>query len=134
MSKKKGLFELVHVTGEDLERELEETVLNLSEDKKSDFKFKGECFYETGSGHDFVHGFFFKYVTKSKIQATDYGGYWVIDGNDYNLKDGVFVEIPKVEHKPIDWSEIKLPFVKNVKAKTIGEDLKPVKPFEKYRK
>jgi len=128
------LFELVHVTGEDLKKELEETISNLTEDKKSDFKFKGEDLYEIGSGHDFVHGWFLKYVTKSGVQATDYESCWVIGGNDYELKDGVFVEMPKLEHKPIDWSEIKLPAVKNVKAKTIGEDLKPVKPFEKYRK
>jgi hypothetical protein len=134
MSKEEKGFHFVYVTEEDAKRELEETISNLSEDKKSDFKFKGEYFYEIGSGHDFVHGFFMKYVTKKGVQATDYSSYWVINGGDYNLKDGVFIETPKVEAKPIDWSEVKLPIVKNVKSKTIGEDLESVKPFAKYRK
>tara|TARA_R110001632_G_scaffold16672_1_gene53484 strand:+ start:741 stop:1136 length:396 start_codon:yes stop_codon:yes gene_type:complete len=131
MSKKKGLFELVHVTGEDAQRELKKTIENLTDEQKSDFKFKGEYLHEIGSGHDFVHGWFFNYVTKSGVQATDYENYWVIDGSDYKLKDDVFVELPKVERKPIDWSSITFPVINNVQAKTIGEDLTPVQPKEK---
>lgn len=130
MSKKEKeeSFHIEYVTEEDRKRELEETISNLSEDKKSNFKFKGEYFYTISSGHDFVHGWFFKYVTKSGIQATDYKSYWVIGGSDYELKDGKFIKIPVVEIKSVDWSEVTFPLIKNVQAKTIGEDIIPVKP------
>jgi hypothetical protein len=128
MSKEEKSFHFVYVTEEDARRELEEKIANLTEDKKSDFKFKGEYFYEIGSGHDFIHGWFFNYVTKSGIQGTNYKNYWVIGDAEYKLKDDVFIEIPKVETKPIDWSEFTFPIVKGVKAKTMSEDLLPVQP------
>jgi hypothetical protein len=130
MSKKEKLFHFVVVTEEDAKRELQEKISNLTEDKKSDFKFKGEYFYEIGAGHDFIHGWFLEYTTKSGIKATDYERYWVIGGNDYELKDNVFIELPKVKHTPVDWSSVTFPVIKNVQAKTIGEDLTPIKPKE----
>jgi len=133
MSKKnkEKLFHIKYVTEEDRKRELKEAISNLTEDKKSDIKFKGQDLYEIGSGHDFVNGFFINHVTKSGIQATDYKSYWVIGGSDYELKDDKFIKIPVVESKPVDCSEITFPVIKSLQAKTIGEDLVPIKPKRK---
>jgi len=129
MSKEGKLFNFVYVTEEDAKRELEETISNLTEEKKTDINFEGEDFYEIGSGHDFVHGWFTSYVTKGGVKATGYvSGMWNIGKDDYNYKDEVFTEIPKVEHTSVDWSDIKLPIIKSMQAKTIGDDLISVKP------
>jgi len=124
---KKG-FHFVHVTEEDRKRELEETISNLTEEKKSDINFEGEDFYEIGSGHDFVYGWFNSYVTKSGVEATGYLGFWRIGGDEYERKDDKFIKIPKEEYEPVDFSDATFPVVKNVQAKTLGEDIVPIKP------
>ena len=66
---------------------------------------------------------------KCGVKATGYvSGMWNIGKDDYNYKDSVFTEIPKVEHTLVDWSDIKLPIIKSMQAKTISDDLISVKP------
>ena len=134
MSKeKKPLFHIVSHTDADERREREELIKNLSEDKKSEFVFKGEDLYYIGGGHAWLYGFFDEYITKSGIKAWGYhSGKWSIEGNEYEYVDGEFIFIPPPPpSEPVDFSSIQLPIVKNVSAKTLSDDLLPIKPIDK---
>lgn len=132
MSKEKPLFHFVYVTDEDQKRENEKIISELTEDKKSEFSFKGNCFYETGRGHAYGLGFFSKYITKTGIEAWRYdSGKWSIGNESYNYEDGEFVIIPKppINNEPTDWSSITFPKIKNVTG-TVAHKLPSVKPKE----
>ncbi|MEK6829109.1 MAG: hypothetical protein AABY15_03200 [Nanoarchaeota archaeon] len=134
MEDKKPIFHLEIVTEEDAKKKLQETIENLKEEQKTDIKFGDEFLYCLGNGHDFVFGFFTSYVTKSGAEATHYwrGNYWKTSMGEYELKDGEFIKLPEVEvsNEPLDWNEVMkgFPVVKNVSARTLADDLKPVKP------
>lgn len=126
------LFHIVHVTAEDQKRKNEKIISELTEDKKSEFSFQGNYFYETGRGHAYGLGFFTGYITKTGIEAWRYdSGKWSIGNHDYDFENGEFVIIPKppINNEPIDWGSITFPKVKNINAKTISEDLPSVKPI-----
>jgi len=132
MSKEKPLFHIVHVTTEDQRRENEKIISELTEDKKSEFSFKGNYFYETGRGHAFLFGFFTSYITKTGIESWRYdSGKWSIGDGRYDYVDGEFVLIPPPPpSEPVDWSSIEFPRVKNLTG-PIAHDLVSVKPKEK---
>lgn len=130
MSKKeKPLFHIVHVTAEDQRRENEKIISELTEDKKSEFSFKGNYFYETGRGHAYGLGFFSKYITKTGIEAWRYdSGLWSIGDGRYDYVDGEFVLIPPPPpSEPVDWSSIEFPRVKNLTG-PIADQLISVTP------
>jgi hypothetical protein len=126
----KPTFHLDYKYQEDTERELREAIANLKEKQKTDFKFGNEYFYHVGGGHDFVHGFFNKYVTKKGVTATQYSRYWVINGEDYDYKNDVFIKRPVIVYEPtkIKFEDIQFPVIKNISAKTIAQDLPTVHP------
>ena len=96
MSKEENKFHLVYTTEEDTKNETEKLTSQITEDKISIFSFKGESLYETGSGHNFVYGFYVEYITKTGIRATQYmSGLWNIGSDDYEWKNNEFVIIPK---------------------------------------
>jgi len=129
MSKEENKFHLVYTTEEDTKNETEKLTSQITEDKISIFSFKGESLYETGSGHNFVYGFYVEYITKTGIRATQYmSGLWNIGSDDYEWKNNEFVIIPKAESHPIDWDTLSFPVVKQVSSKTISSNLINVKP------
>ena len=132
MSKEKPLFHIVHVTAEDQRRENEKIISELTEDKKSEFSFNGNYFYETGRGHAYGLGFFSKYITKTGIEAWRYdSGLWSIGDGRYDYVDGEFVLIPPPPpSEPVDWSSIEFPRVKNLIG-PIAHKLPSVKPKNK---
>ena len=132
MSKEKPLFHIVHVTAEDQRRENEKIISELTEDKKSEFSFKGNYFYEIGRGHAYGLGFFSKYITKTGIEAWRYdSGLWSIGDGRYDYVDGEFVLIPPPPpSEPVDWSSIEFPIVKNLTG-PIAHKLPSVKPKNK---
>jgi hypothetical protein len=127
----KKLFHFVHVTVEDEKRENEKIISELTEDKKSEFSFQGNYFYETGRGHAYGSGFFTGYITKTGITAWRYdSGKWSIGSESYNYEDGEFVIIPKhpVNNEPIDWGSITFPKVKKLSG-PVAHKLPSVKPI-----
>ena len=129
MGKEENKFHLVYTTEEDTKNETEKLTSQITEDKISIFSFKGESLYETGSGHNFVYGFYVEYITKTGIRATQYmSGLWNIGSDDYEWKNNEFVIIPKTESHPIDWDTLSFPVVKQVSSKTISSNLINVKP------
>jgi len=132
MSKKdKPLFHIVHVTAEDHKRENEKIISELTEDKKSEFYFQGNHFYETGRGHAYGSGFFTGYITKTGVEAWRYdSGKWSIGNDYYDFEDGEFIIIPKtpVNNEPIDWGSITFPKVKKLSG-PVAHKLPSVKPI-----
>lgn len=119
MKKENSLFNFVYYTDEDERKLREKQISNLTEDKKTDYIFNGENFYELGRGHAFLFGFFTECITKSGIKAWRYdSGKWTIDGHDftYDHEKNEFIKTPEpvVSNEPIDWGNIKFPVVKNL--------------------
>jgi hypothetical protein len=123
-------FHMEYKYEDDIRKENEELVKNISEDKKSEFVFKGEHLYYLGEGHAFLHGFFSEYVTQSGVKAWQFvDGLWLIGNDEYEFSNNEFVLIPPPPPKePIDWSEMSFPIVKSVAAKTLSDELISVKP------
>lgn len=131
MSKGKKIFHFKHVTQEGIDRERKEIVSNIKEEDKSIFLFEGEYFYLVGGGHNFIRGFYREYATKKGLFATQYaGGLWVIGGENYDYENNTFIKRPEVEVHNFDFSgaNLSFPVIKNVPARTIAEDIQPVKP------
>jgi hypothetical protein len=130
MSKKENQsFHIEYKYENDVRKENEELVKNISEDKKSEFVFKGEPLYYLGRGHAFLRGFFSEYATQSGVKAWQFGGLWLIGSDEYEYINNEFVLIPPPPpQEPIDWSEMSFPIVKSVAAKTLSEELISVKP------
>lgn len=122
-------FHFVYVTAEDHKRENEKIISELTEDKKSEFYFQGNYFYEIGRGHAYGSGFFTSYITKTGIEAWRYdSGRWSIGDGRYDYVDGEFVLIPPPPpSEPIDWSSIEFPRVNNIKG-PIADKLISVTP------
>jgi hypothetical protein len=130
MNKKENQsFHIEYKYENDIRKENEELFKNISEDKKSEFLFKGEHLYYLGRGHDFLRGFFSEYVTQSGVKAWQFGGLWLIGSDEYEYINNEFVLIPPPPpQEPIDWSEMSFPIVKSVAAKTLSDELISVKP------
>ncbi len=124
-----------YVTDKDREREKKKTLKNLKESQKTDIIFNGEHFYDIGGGHDFVFGWFTRYITKSGIEATNYyGGTWMISGEhggEYELKDAAWTKIDRPEPTKVDWNNVDLtfPVVKKTQASLLADDIVPVVPM-----
>lgn len=123
-------FHFVYVTDEDLKREIEKRILELTEDQKSDFVFENHHLYELGRGYDFIYGFYNEYLTKNGIQARQYlSGLWRINNEFYKYKDSNFVLEPKsIDEKPMDFSKVVFPVIKSISAKTLSGDIIDVSP------
>jgi hypothetical protein len=68
MNKKENQsFHIEYKYENDIRKENEELFKNISEDKKSEFLFKGEHLYYLGRGHAILRGFFSEYVTQSGV-------------------------------------------------------------------
>lgn len=131
MKKKENKFHFVYVTDEDIKRQNEKIASELREDQKTDFIFNGEHLYELGRGHAFGMGFFTEFITKSAIKAIRYdSGKWHINNDEYVYENDTFVLIPPYvpATEPIDFSNVTFPIVKNISAKTIGDDIRPEYP------
>ena len=133
-NKKEPLFHFVYKTDEDVRKENEERSKNVSEDKKSEYTFKGEDLYYEGRGHAFGMGYFNEYITKSGIVAKlfHYSLKWVIDNDRYEYVNDEFVLIPPapVSDTPIDWESIQFPRVKNMTGPN-ADKIISVQPIEK---
>lgn len=131
-------FTLDYITEEDEKKELERILSSLKEEDKIDVEFNGESLYYIGSGHDFLYSFFKKYVTKSGICATYYmyGNFWIIDSKEYKYKDDAFTEVIREANKSSEtkWDNFQFPIVKNIEARTLSDDIIPVKPKENPEK
>lgn len=124
-------MEFTYSTEESRQKEKEEILKNLTDDQKTEIVFEGEILYFIGTGHGYFEGFYYSYITKTGVYATQYlEGYWTIGSNDYNYVEGEFVLIPKEEYVPskVDFSKIKMPIMK-ISARTIADDITPVAPI-----
>ena len=131
MEKKERGFYFVYKTDEDIRLENIQIASELREDQKTDFIFNGEHLYELGRGHAFGMGFFTEFITKSAIKAIRYdSGKWHINNDEYVYENATFVLIPicPPTTEPIDFSNLTFPVVKNISAKTMGDDIQPVYP------
>lgn len=126
-------MKISYITEEDIKKERLERAVNLTEDELSKYKWNGKPLYKIGHGHSFGRGFYIEYLTKDAECVTQYHDSWFNEGDEYkyNKETEIYeqVIIEKVEHKDIDFSNLNFPTVKNVKAKSIGMDLEPVKPI-----
>ncbi len=127
---KDSMFHFVYVTDEDVKKENTELVNSISEDKKSEYVFKGEDLYYLGMGHGFVFGFFSEYITKSGVKAWQYhSGKWSIENHDYNYINNEFVLIPpSPPSEPVDFSSVQFPKVNNLGG-PVALKLPTVKPI-----
>jgi hypothetical protein len=135
MSKEEKGFHIVFKTSEDIERENQETANAVTEEQKTEYTFNGENLYYLGRGHSFGYGFFNEYITKSGVKIWQYlSGRWTIHGNvgnDCELIDNELHLIPikpTPPSKPVDWSSIEFPTVKNVSESSLADKLPSVKP------
>lgn len=125
------LFKLVVVTEEDRKKEIENIILNLKEEQKTDIIFNNENLYYLGKGHSFGRGFYYEHITKTGIKATKYvGGNWFIGDKEYKYENNEFIDVTPepIEYKPIDWSNFSFPIVKNIEPTTIADKLKSIQP------
>lgn len=129
------VFHLVIMTDEDVKLEINKQISELVEEQKSEFTYNGQSLYKLGSGHCFVRGFFTEYITKTGINAKYYVyGSWYINGEKHDYVNCEFIKTPKIERNsnpnPIDFKSFlsSFPAIKNIKPKTLAEDLISVKP------
>lgn len=134
----KWLPKIEHLYPEDVKQQNLAAAASVTEEQRSEFIFNGEPLYQLGRGHDFLNGFFTKYITESGIAARRYAsGKWEIDGDSYEFVDGAFVLIPRKERTTPtpeqmmeSWNSVPFPIVKSLAAQVIGIDLMPVKPTQ----
>jgi len=112
-------------------KERAKIVRDLKESQKTEYIFNDEYLYEVGRGHDFAFGFFTTYVTKSGIWATEYGNYWAIGANKYELVDGEWIELEEPEETVVDLSSVDFtfPVVKSTHSRLLSDELISVTPL-----
>lgn len=125
-------FHFVIVTESDIENETKNLVNKITEDKISEYVFNGESLYETGGhGHSFGIGYYYEYITKRGLRATQYlSGKWIIGNEDYHRVNGEFIIVEKPKTYEINWGDVTFPVVKNVKPKTLTSELASLKPID----
>lgn len=125
-------FHFVYVTESDIENETKNLVSEITEDKVSEYIFNDESLYETGGhGHAFGMGYYYEYITKSGVRATQYvSGKWLICNDEYRYKNNEFVIIEKPKTYDINWGDVTFPVIKNVNPKTLGSELQSLKPID----
>lgn len=121
-------FHFVYITEDDIKYETEKQISELTEDKKTNFIFDGQNFYELGNGHDFCYGFFTEYLTKCGIRGRYYlSGKWMINNDWYNFINDEFIII-RQETRNIAKTDFTFPVIKNVNAKLLSDDLISINP------
>ena len=126
-------FHFVYVTEDDIKRETEKRISELTDDKKTNFIFNKHSFYELGNGHDFCYGFFTEYLTKNGIRGRYYvSGKWMINNDWYDFINNNFVIIKQTTRNitPTDFNIMTFPVIKNA-TKLLADDLIEVKPIER---
>lgn len=126
----KPTFHFKYITDLDIQKETENLISKITEDKISEYEFKGDILYNTGGhGHDFYRGFYSEYITKNGLRATQYSlNRWIIGNDEYYYEDDRFIIIEKQKLYPIDLETFSFPVIKNVNARTISDELQSVKP------
>jgi len=127
-------FHFVYITEDDIKRETEKQISELIDDKKTDFIFNEQPFYELGGGHDFCYGFFTEYLTKNGIRGRHYAsGKWNINNDWYNFinHDFVIIEQTTTNITPTDFNNMAFSVIKNVNAKLLTDYLVEIKPKER---
>jgi len=109
----------------------EKETYQIFEDKKSEYSFQGESFYEIGHGFESLRGPFTRYATKSGIDGIRFpiAGIWEIDSKDYEYVDGQFI---LVQHKETETVAQDNKFQVPIKIipKTVAAELISVKPLD----
>lgn len=128
----KNSFHFVCLTEEDIKKEIQKQISELTEEQKTEFVFNGQPLYKLGRGHDFLYGFFIEYITKNGIKARCYdSNIWNIENNNYDYINSVFIERVKKErnNKPMDFNNVLFPKIKKISSRTLSEDLVSHRPF-----
>lgn len=130
---KKFEFHFVTITESDIENEVRNLVNEISEEKISEYIFNAEILYKTGGyGHSFGKGYYYEYITKSGLRATEYSsGEWIIGNKCFHYDNGEFIidEIQKINDNNIKCDELIFPMIKNINSKTLSEELESIKPI-----
>ncbi len=126
MNNKNLLFDYVYITNKN---NIKREIFELTEDHKTKFSFNDQDLYVVGHGHDFLYGYFIKFLTKTGIEARRYIlGLWVIDGENYEYIENSFVKCPKLEKNVNNISDINLPIIKKIFSETVSKNLISITP------